>query len=502
MRSIWRMLGWHDGSGKDVTEKDVVGLKYFRQLLPLLERLHDVGCARDKAGNRTLIMDQYCALVLLFLFNPIVRSLRSIQQAANSRTCRRSSAAAGRRSARCPKRPTSSIPSGCKAIIGELGEQLQPLRGRPAAGGPRAHGHAGRRHAAEGAAADRRSDVAEHAHRHGRITPGGCTRTSRSTARADCGSTSTDGRNSGKTDEKTVLRQHLRSRPLLRDGPLVRPVHAVQRHRSRRQQLRLPRPRQQRLRRRRGAAAVGRGASQRACSATRSCALGLSKKADRAARPSGAGGAGPHDAARQARRNRKGNTGAGPSDGVLRIATNLLDVPAEIIALIYQYRWTIELFFRFFKHVLGCRHLLSDDPRRHRDPDLLRDHRLPADQPVDRPQADAADLRDDLLLLHGLGRRRRTAGPSGEAEKTRRLTRSAAIFSTSAEPLHRCANGPDLVLPACAGHLGSRSSTSPVECGTHYIQRRNNPPQSSRRTGLGRELFFGAIVWCSLPHLS
>src|SRR4029077_7569058 len=63
------------------------------------------------------------------------------------------------------------------------------------------------------------------------------------------------------------------------------------------------------------------------------------------------------------RSNRKGNTGNGPSDGVLRIATNPLDVPAEIIAVLYQHRFTIELFFRFFKHVLGCRHLLSDDRR-------------------------------------------------------------------------------------------------------------------------------------------
>ena len=57
--------------------------------------------------------------------------------------------------------------------------------------------------------------------------------------------------------------------------------------------------------------------------------------------------------------HRKGNTGAGPSDGVMRLATNLLDVPAEIIGLIYQKRWEIEIFFRFFKHLLGCRHLLS-----------------------------------------------------------------------------------------------------------------------------------------------
>jgi hypothetical protein len=62
------------------------------------------------------------------------------------------------------------------------------------------------------------------------------------------------------------------------------------------------------------------------------------------------------------RSHRKGNTGAGPSDGLLRIATNLLEPPAEIIALLYRYRYTIELFFRFFKHLLGCRHLLSDKP--------------------------------------------------------------------------------------------------------------------------------------------
>ena len=56
---------------------------------------------------------------------------------------------------------------------------------------------------------------------------------------------------------------------------------------------------------------------------------------------------------------RHGGTAGPGSDGILRIATNLLDVPAEVIADIYQHRWQIELFFRFFKHVLGCRHLLS-----------------------------------------------------------------------------------------------------------------------------------------------
>ncbi len=45
------------------------------------------------------------------------------------------------------------------------------------------------------------------------------------------------------------------------------------------------------------------------------------------------------------------------------LLTNLLDVPAEIIALVYRHRWLIELFFRFLKHVLRCRRLLSEHPQ-------------------------------------------------------------------------------------------------------------------------------------------
>jgi len=37
-------------------------------------------------------------------------------------------------------------------------------------------------------------------------------------------------------------------------------------------------------------------------------------------------------------------------------------VPAEIIADIDRHRWAIELFYRFFKHMLSCRSLLSTDP--------------------------------------------------------------------------------------------------------------------------------------------
>jgi hypothetical protein len=43
----------------------------------------------------------------------------------------------------------------------------------------------------------------------------------------------------------------------------------------------------------------------------------------------------------------------------LVIATNQMDLEADVIALIFKHRWTIEIFFRFYKHILGCRHLLS-----------------------------------------------------------------------------------------------------------------------------------------------
>lgn len=66
----------------EVREKDLQGFKYFDRLSPLLGRLHDIGTARDQAGNRQLFYDQYALLMLLFFFNPILTSVRGLQQAS------------------------------------------------------------------------------------------------------------------------------------------------------------------------------------------------------------------------------------------------------------------------------------------------------------------------------------------------------------------------------------------------------------------------------------
>jgi hypothetical protein len=63
-----------------VTTPDLHGLQYFRLLGPLFTHLHTVGTARDRAGNRQLFYDQYATLLLLYFFNPTVTSLRGLQQ--------------------------------------------------------------------------------------------------------------------------------------------------------------------------------------------------------------------------------------------------------------------------------------------------------------------------------------------------------------------------------------------------------------------------------------
>lgn len=112
---------------RKIKESDITGLKYFDQLAPLLDRLHQEGCARDRAGNRRLHYDKYCMLILLYLFNPIVTSLRGIQQASELKNVQRRLG--------CPRTSLGSLSEATsifdaeslKEIVEELGEQLTPL---------------------------------------------------------------------------------------------------------------------------------------------------------------------------------------------------------------------------------------------------------------------------------------------------------------------------------------------------------------------------------------
>jgi hypothetical protein len=336
-------------------EEDVQGLKYFRKLWPLFERLHDVGCQRDKAGNRQLFMDQYCSLVLLFMFNPCVRSLRALQQA--------SELANVQRKLRCGRASLGSLseatdvfdPERLSSIIGELAAEVKPTR---RVGGPHLD------HvltAVDGSVVKTLSTIAQAAYLknvHGASKSGWRLHThfdvDRSVpTRIDV----TGGLNSGKTDEKNVLRKNLEGDHCYvmdrwyAQFMLFNDIHAA------------------------GSSYVCRirdnstydAAEVRALSEEALAAEVLSDEIVELGTGSPAGKRPNHPVRlvqvrttpSRPRGKRKGGKTGPPSDGVLRIATNLLDVPAEIVAEIYRQRWTIELFFRFFKHVLGCRHLLS-----------------------------------------------------------------------------------------------------------------------------------------------
>src|SRR5215475_6314137 len=63
-----------------LSEETFQGFKYFRLLGPLFDHLHRAATERDRAGNRQLFYDQYASLLLLYFFNPVVTSLRGLQQ--------------------------------------------------------------------------------------------------------------------------------------------------------------------------------------------------------------------------------------------------------------------------------------------------------------------------------------------------------------------------------------------------------------------------------------
>jgi hypothetical protein len=63
-----------------LSEETLQGFKYFRLLGPLFDQLHRAATERDRAGNRLLFYDQYATLLLVYFFNPTVTSLRGLQQ--------------------------------------------------------------------------------------------------------------------------------------------------------------------------------------------------------------------------------------------------------------------------------------------------------------------------------------------------------------------------------------------------------------------------------------
>src|SRR4030095_14823971 len=85
-------------------------------------------------------------------------------------------------------------------------------------------------------------------------------------------------------------------------------------------------------------------------------------------------------------------------------------------------------------------------------PGLRGHHFLPLDRPVDGQATDQAHVRNDLLLLHRLGRRGGTAGPPGETERTSRLNRHRVLASRE--------NAAFAAAPNASLHCGERRQSA------------------------------------------
>jgi len=114
-------------AAKELQYKDIKCLGHLRRVFDLLGSLHDVGCERDTAGNRELHFDGYCKLVLLHVWSPLLQSVPDLQRAiglpqvAKAVGVERFSAGSFSESVRVFK------PELLKPIIAELAGQLPAL---------------------------------------------------------------------------------------------------------------------------------------------------------------------------------------------------------------------------------------------------------------------------------------------------------------------------------------------------------------------------------------
>jgi hypothetical protein len=352
--------------GAQLTQQQVQGLKHFKTMLPLFERLHEVGCARDKAGNRQLFFDGYCTATMLYLLNPLIGSMRSLQQALTLPNVARKLGVKRFSLGSFSEAQAVFEPRRLLAIIEELAGQARPLARDPRLADLK---HAltlvdgtvlsGLVRLVEAGLADstgskssrspdpkRPASVSKAAHGwrlHTQLELDAI-----APFRIDV----TRGVG-GDNHESHVLRRTLQSgRCYVFDAGLINrllfdDIHAI------------------------GSTYVGRLREDSVFEVLEEKLLSQEALDANVVRDAtvqwGAAGAAPMNhvlrivavqVTPHPRRTRKGTASTRTTDLVL-IATNLLDLPPELIALIYLYRYTVELFFRLFKHLLGMRHLLS-----------------------------------------------------------------------------------------------------------------------------------------------
>ena len=345
------------GESNGVSAEQITGLKYLDRFIPLLKRLHDVGCERDRSGNRQLHYDDYCLLVVLYLLNPVLNSMRGLQEASKLEKVQQRLSV--------PRFSLGSFSEAASVFDSEkLVEVIRELslEAKPVLKDPRLKDMAQVLTAVDGTLVTALPKMAAASLLKGK-TGSGLVKWRLHThfdierfvpERIDV---TPDG--GGPHDERAVLKRTLKpDHCYIKDRgyakfSLFNDIHNI----GSSYVCRLRDNSQYEVAEDRPLTDADRAAN---VLSDQIVSIGQKRRGrDRPNHPlrlvivKGS----PHTSRGK---YRGGSTGV-DSDGQLRLATNLLDVPAEIIAVLYQHRWSIEIFFRTLKHMLGCRHLLSHD---------------------------------------------------------------------------------------------------------------------------------------------
>jgi hypothetical protein len=328
-----------------IKERQLQGFKYFKAISGMLEGLHNAGCKRDKAGNRILHMDQYMSLLLLYMFNPICTSLRAVQQASELKKVQRKLG--------CSRASLGSLSESARVfdselmqeIVKDLSEQLQPISRHA-----KLDDLAGILTAVDGTLINAMSKMtwamwkteanAIKAHTQFDIEKHVPVKITITDGNGDEREVLADNLESGRIYVKdrgyaslALFQQILDNRSSfvcrLRDNSVY---ECLEEHKLTADAVAADIVFDKKIR---------LGSNDKTKNQLSVPVRLIAIKCT------------PHI--------KRAKTGrGGPEQGeILLIATDRFDLDADVIALIFKHRWAVEIFFRFFKHVLGCRHLLS-----------------------------------------------------------------------------------------------------------------------------------------------
>lgn len=319
------------------TVRQLQGFKYLKRIDKLLKKLHPAGCERDRAGNRQLHFDRYAMLILLYFFSPALASLRDIQRASRLKKLQR---VLGIQST-----SLGSLSEAAEVFDAALLEPvIQELVGQVAPGAVPSEQEALRAlTAVDGSLLPALPQMAwalwqDEQHRAAKLHLSfEVWRAVPVQARVSAGNGS----------ERAALRD------MLEPGR----IYVLDRGYAEYALFQTVLDQQSSL-------------IARVCSNTtwtevleeRSLSAAAIEAGVRSDRLVWLGGPQSGQVFKQPLRVVEIETEPatpGEAPGTMLLVTDLRELPAELVALAYRYRWTVELFFRWLKCILGCRHLLS-----------------------------------------------------------------------------------------------------------------------------------------------